>query len=156
MDTHPDPTVRPEAEAKPDRRSWWSRHWKWVVPTVILLPVFSCVGVLTLIVSLIFGMIKGSEPFEDSLRAARANPQIQAALGTPIEPDFLVTGSINLSGPSGDANLAYGISGPNGTGTVFVTGDKSAGVWTYSTLLAEIDPTGQRIDLQTSSPARLP
>jgi hypothetical protein len=56
-------------------------------------------------------------------------------------------GSISTSGPSGEANLAIPISGPNGEGTLFVEAEKTAGKWTYSTLVLELEDSNQRIDL---------
>ncbi|MEM9915006.1 MAG: cytochrome c oxidase assembly factor Coa1 family protein [Planctomycetota bacterium] len=137
-------------QAQPTRRSWWSRNWKWFLPLVVIAPVFTCLGVVTLLVSLVFGLLKGSEPFEYSLATVQADPRVQAELGTPIESAFLVSGSINLSGSSGDADLSYDVSGPNGSATVYVVATKSAGVWQYSDLVADVHATGTRIDLQTT------
>jgi hypothetical protein len=60
---------------------------------------------------------------------------------------MFVTGNIHVSGASGDAGLSIPLSGPNGEATLFVEARKSAGRWTYSTLIVEIKATQQRIDL---------
>ena len=129
------------------RKNWWGRNWKWVVPLGIVVPALACAGLVTLIVTLVFGMIKSSDPYRTSLAAAQSSPQVQAALGTPIYPGWLVTGQINTSGSAGDANLSYGISGPKGAATVRVNGEKRAGIWTYSQLDATLQADGRTIDL---------
>jgi hypothetical protein len=68
-------------------------------------------------------------------------------LGTPIEEGWMVSGSINTSTTSGDADLAVPISGPKGRGKIFVTAHKSSGAWEYQVMLAAIDGSDQRINL---------
>ncbi len=129
------------------RSSWWKRNWKWVVPVGCLTPVLMCGGFFVLIFSLVFGLLKSSDAYTDSLAAARSSTQLQAALGTPIEPGFLVMGDIEVSGSEGFADITYNIFGPNGEATMFVVAYRSAGQWTYETLVAEIETTGDQIDL---------
>ena len=133
--------------SSPPRRSWWSRNWMWAAPVGCLAPVLICGGLITVLMITIFGMMKSAEPYTASLAAAQAHPQVQAALGTPIEAGAMVTGEINLENSSGHADLSYSISGPQGEGTVYVAGDKSAGQWTYDTMTVQIEATGERIDL---------
>jgi hypothetical protein len=56
-------------------------------------------------------------------------------------------GNINISGSSGEADLAIPISGPEDKGTIYAVAEKSAGRWIYSILEVEIKTTGERIDL---------
>lgn len=127
--------------------NWWGRNWKWVVPV-------GCFGVVTLIVGfalviifVVFGFIKSSDAYTGAVSRAKAHPAVKAALGTPIEEGLLVTGNINVSGASGTANLAATLSGPKGEGTLYIVATKTAGTWTYSTLVFEITKTKQKIDL---------
>ncbi len=129
------------------QRSWWSRNWKWVLPVGCLTPVLVCGGCVAVILTAAFGTIKSSTPYQDSLAAVRNSPQAQAALGVPIEPGFLVTGEIEATGASGHADIGYSVSGPQGSGTVYAVADKSAGEWTFSTLVLELKETGERLDL---------
>jgi len=132
----------------PAQRSWFARNWPWFVPVVVLAPLLTCVGFVTLLGVLVFGLIKNSDPYNDSLQAAQQSPALQAELGTPIEPGFMVFGEIKLNNNSGDADISYTVSGPSGDATVYVVGTKSAGQWTYQTMDAQVDATGQRIDLR--------
>jgi hypothetical protein len=129
------------------RRSWWGRNWFWVVPAGCLIPVVVCGGFVVLIVAIVFGAIKSSAPYTDSLAVVQRHPQAHELLGAPIEPGFFVTGSIHVSDSSGDADISYSVSGPKGEGTVYVVAEKKAGEWDFKTLALESGETGERIDL---------
>jgi hypothetical protein len=68
-------------------------------------------------------------------------------LGAPINEGWFVSGSINVSAGSGDADLSVPISCPKGKGTVYVKAQKTAGRWDYSLMQATIEGSGERIDL---------
>ncbi len=78
---------------------------------------------------------------------ARESQQVIDAIGEPIEAGMLISGSFNVSGPSGEADFSMPISGPDGKATLYVEAAKSAGKWEYHVLEAEIRETGERIDL---------
>jgi hypothetical protein len=133
---------------EPSKQTWRTRNWKWAVPALcIFVPLLACGGFGVGLMALVFGLIKSTDVYTDSLAAARANPQIRAALGEPIEPDFLVTGNINIEGASGHADISYHVSGPQGGATVYAVADKSAGRWRFIELVSELDETGRRIPL---------
>jgi hypothetical protein len=132
------------------QKSWFGRNWFWVVPLGCLGPLVGCGGLIAVVFSLVFGMIKSSAPYTESLAAAQADTRVQAALGQPIEPGFFVTGNINTSGSSGHADIAYEITGPQGTATVLAVADKTAGTWTFTTLEVQPGGSGERIDLLES------
>ena len=129
------------------QRSWWGRNWKWVVPVGCVTPILLCGGCVTLVLTLVFGVMKSSAAYKDSLAAVQTNVQAQRVLGVPIEPGLIVTGRVETSGGSGSADIAYTVSGPNGSGTVHASAGKAAGQWTFSSLVLEIKNTGERIDL---------
>ena len=128
-------------------KNWWGRNWKWFVPLGCLGTLALFAGFIVLIACLVFGMMKSSDAYKVAVAKAKANPSVQKALGTPIEEGLLVQGNINVSGPSGQADLSIPISGPDGNGTIQVAATKAAGQWTFTTLVVEVDSTGQRIDL---------
>jgi len=132
------------------RKSWFGRNWKWLVPA--LLVVFP--GLPLLILGSVFAAIRSSDAAKESLLRAQSNSLLTQQLGTPIEEGWLVGGSINVSGASGDADLAVPISGPKASGRIYVTAHKSAGVWSYSLMEAAIDGSNQKINLLSDvSPA---
>jgi len=127
----------------------------WVIPIGCFAPVLLCGGFVALVFTLVFGLIKNSEPYTQSLAAVRDAPQVQQTLGEPIEAGWMVTGSVNISGASGDADIAYSVTGPKGSGTVFVVAQKVAGQWTFDALAVRIEETGQRIDLLPAAEGQL-
>lgn len=140
-----------DPQAPAPQRNWWSRNWKWLVPILVLLVLLviaSCGGFFYAV----FSMIKNVEPYQRSVELVQRNAEVRAELGTPIEIGFMPSGSVNLSGASGTADLAFSVSGPKGGGTVYVVATKSAGQWSYDTMVCEIDATGERIDLRPQGP----
>jgi len=135
--------VPPGATPIAPHKGWFARNWKWLVP--VLLIVF--LGLPLAILGSVFAAIRSSDAAKESLLRAQSNPLLVQELGAPIEEGWLVVGSINGSGPSGDADLAVPISGPKAKGKIYVTAHKSAGAWRYSVMEAAIDGSDQRINL---------
>ena len=127
--------------------NWWARHWKWLVPAGCLTGVVGVAGFLALVVGLVFGLIKSSTPYQQALAKAQKDPVVISRLGTPINGGLLVSGSVNLSGGTGQANLAIPLQGSKGSGTLYVEARQSAGTWTYSTLTVQPDGSGEPISL---------
>ena len=70
----------------------------------------------------------------------------RAALGQPMKTDLLFTGSVNTQNRDGQADLNIGLTGPKRKARLLVVGQKTAGVWTYSTM--RVEPQGKEpIDL---------
>ena len=132
----------------PQKRSWWRRKARWLVPLIIILAmVVLFVGVFALAASFVMGLMKSSGAYKEGLARAKAYPAVQAALGAPIEDGFFVTGSISTSGSSGAADLAIPISGPKGKATLCVVASESAGQWSFSTLSVEVKGSSESINL---------
>jgi hypothetical protein len=105
----------PQVHSAP-RRNWWLQNWKWFVPLgcfsmLMLFVIF--VGSVALIV---FSAMKSTDLYKGALTRAQAHPSVIEALGSPIKEGFLLSGSTNVNGASGEANLSIPISGPNGKG----------------------------------------
>ena len=96
---------------------------------------------------IVFSAIKSTEPYKDAFTRAKTNSGVIEALGLPIHAGFFVSGSTNVNGAAGEANLAIPISGPKGEGTIYAKATKSLGRWSYSDLVVEIHATRNRIDL---------
>ncbi len=126
---------------------WWVRNWTWLVPAGCLTGVVGVAGFIALIVSLLFGLLRSSTPYRQALARAQSDPVVISRLGTPISGGLLVSGSVQLSGGSGQARLAIPLEGPKGSGTLYVEARQSAGTWTYSTLTVQPDGAGAPISL---------
>jgi Cytochrome oxidase complex assembly protein 1 len=131
----------------PARGNWWTRNWKWFVPTGCLTILALFLAFIALIAIIVFSAMKSSDVYKDALAKAKAEPAVIEALGSPIQDGMFVSGNTKVDGGSGEANLAIPISGPKGKGTLYVVAIKSVGFWNYSSLVVEVAQTKQRIDL---------
>jgi hypothetical protein len=130
----------------PARKNWWSRNWKWLVPTGCLSLIALAVLFVVCIAFFVFSILKSSDIYKSAVARAKSNQRVVAALGTPIQEGMFVSGKSNVTGPSGEADLAIPISGPKGKATIYAVAAKSAGEWTFSKLVVKLDG-GETIDL---------
>jgi len=142
------PTDFPAALHTPARKSWLRRNWLWLLGGLFVGGLLFVFGLFMLILS----AIRGSDVAKEAMAQAQSNTAVVQRLGSPVEEGFFVSGSVNVGGGSGDADLSVPISGPKGKGTVSVTAHKSGGVWNYSVMQVAIEGTGERIDLLASAP----
>lgn len=140
---------------QPKQPSWWDRNWKWFVPVGCLSSVVLLAAFIAVIMTFVFGLMKSSDAYKLALGKAKSSPEVIEALGTPIKEGYFTSGNINVSGPSGNADLAIPISGPKGDATVYLEAQKSAGEWSFSKLIVEIKGSRKRIDLLANTRACL-
>jgi Cytochrome oxidase complex assembly protein 1 len=141
-----EPTMQP---VQP-QRSWWSRNWKWAAPAgclILILPILALTGFVGGILAIVFGSMKSSDVYQQAFNTARSHPAVVEALGEPVEDGLFMSGSINVSGPSGSADISFPLHGPKGKGTIYAVASKSAGRWEYQTLEVAVDGSAERIDL---------
>jgi hypothetical protein len=118
-----------------------------------------CLGALVLlggfvlgVVAVVFTAIKSSDVYQTAIQTARAHPEVRRELGDPIETGLWATGSVQVTGPSGHADISVPLTGSKHSGTLYGVADKSAGRWTFSLLEVEIDGRPNRIDLRAAAP----
>ena len=107
-------------------------------------------GAVILFFVLIFfvatGSLKSSDAFKLAVVKLEASEDAVEMLGTPISTG-MVTGSVEGSGPSGKASIAFSASGPKSKGTVSMEATKKGGTWEIATLALVQDGTGKSIAL---------
>ena len=140
---------------QPKQPSWWNRNWKWFVPVGCLSSVILLAAFIAVIMIFVFGLMKSSDAYKLALDKAKSSPEVIEALGTPIREGYFTSGNINVSGPSGNADLAIPISGPKGGATIYLEAQKSAGEWSFSKLIVEIKGSRKRINLIANTRACL-
>ena len=100
----------------------------------------------------IFGVattaLKSSDAYAAALKTAQHDPRVTAELGSPLTAGWSVSGSVNVSGAQGKANLTIPISGSRRSGKIHAVAEKAAGVWLFSTLNVTIDGVPGAIDLK--------
>jgi hypothetical protein len=124
-------------------QSWFSRNWKWVVPLAVGAPLLFVGGIL----SLVFGIMRSSEPYKYSTKLVMHDPQALQALGLPVKIGWLVTGSVNIDGSSGYADLAIPVKGGLHPGKLYVIAKKSMDVWHYESIQLGIEGQSSKLDL---------
>lgn len=127
-------------------------------PKWILLGCGGCLGLLVLggiAIAIFFyaaaGALKKSDAYATSVRIAHDSPQVQAALGTPVEDGWLIQGSFKVVNDTGDIDMEVPLKGPKGEGKLTMKGKKVSGSsWDYS-VLEFLAPDGSTIDLRAPS-----
>lgn len=97
---------------------------------------------------IVFGvtaLIRNSDVVQGAVARAERDPQVVAALGTPLEVGWLTLGSIETSNGGGNADLTLPISGPRGSGQMIVEAVRREGVWQYRRLFVTVGD--RRIDV---------
>lgn len=130
-----------------ENSSWWCRHWKWFVPTVLVLLVMLGIGFVGLIFYGVSRVTKSSDVYQMALQKAKSNTEVSTAIGKPITEGWLTSGNISTNDASGSAELSIPISGPKGDARIYLSATKSVGKWTFNDLLVEIDVSDKRINL---------
>jgi hypothetical protein len=120
---------------------------KWIIISVVLV-IFVVVALFVVgIVSIVFGAIKSSDPYQHAVQVATHDPRVLARLGTPIKEGWIPAGSINVSGGSGQADLSISVEGSRAKGTIYVVARKTEGEWVYQNLALRVEDSEERIDL---------
>ena len=97
----------------------------------------------------VFAMMRTSDPYKEAMRRAQQDARVVAKLGSPVEAGWFITGSINTSGSSGNADLEIPIHGARAKGSVHVVAKKEAGTWKYR-LMRMTAEDGTQVDLIAS------
>lgn len=138
----PDGAVAPQKS----KTKWW---------------LIGCGGCLTLIIlsliafgAIFFGVfqaIKSSDTYKTALNAATSSPEVQEALGTPIEAGFLVEGSIDTNTTDGitteTSNLTIPLSGPKASAKFHFAAKRIGQLWNIDDITVTVDGTQQKIYL---------
>lgn len=136
---NPDPNV---AYPPPTKKK--GPNWFIILPCGCL----SIIGLIVVGVAVVFmgvfGALKGSDAYKESLAKAQASPQIKELLGEPIKDTFVVGGSVSTENGAEKVELVYPITGPKGAGAVTVSGEKPAGgTWTYTQMQVVVTADGK-------------
>jgi hypothetical protein len=99
------------------------------------------------IVGLTFGAIRSSDVYQSAMDQALSHPEVLEVLGEPVKPGFMITGSINVNGPEGEAEFGVPLRGSMQNGTLHVSAYKQSGQWIFEVLELELPGLPRRIDL---------
>jgi TonB family protein len=119
---------------QPQQKGCLGRNWKWMLPV-------GCLGLIIGLVALVGGIffaamsaMKSSDVYQGALRAAQAHPAAVERLGEPIKDGWLVKGNVKFNAGAGSADFEIPVSGPKGSGTLYVSAVNPEGSWMYEKL----------------------
>lgn len=134
--------------AKGSKWAWKNRLWEdeehfiktqrnWAIAGLALPIAFLLIMVpITL---LLFKIMSNNDAYKMSLATVQSDSRIIEAMGDPIEPSWLTTGSVHTSGSNGVADLAFSISGPKCKGKVFSYSKRRMGEWEVLKLIVKLN-----------------
>lgn len=119
---------------QPQQKGCLGRNWKWMLPV-------GCLGLILGLVALVCGIalvamsaVKSSEVYQGALKVAQTHPAAVGRLGEPIKDGWLVKGNIKFDGGGGNADFEIPLSGPKGSGKLYVRAVNPDGAWMYERL----------------------
>jgi hypothetical protein len=115
------------------------KHWKRN------LAIFA--GLMGLLVIVIVVTLRDSDVCKLAFAKAETNPTVKQRLGEPVKRGFFISGTIQISGPSGHADIEIPVSGPKGKATVYAVAQKSAGLWKFEILQIAFEEASPRVNL---------
>lgn len=128
-------------------KTWFGRNWKWFVPVLCAFAA-ALLGLFVLgIYFAVTGIMKSNDAYKTAIQRAEQNPVVWEKIGHPFRVGSLISGNVNLNGPSGEADISIPIHGDHGSGHIFVSAKKRAGKWTYEVLEVHVDGDGTVIPL---------
>jgi hypothetical protein len=147
MSTPPYP-LHPE----PMKKSWLEQNPYWKIPLGCLTLIFLIALFVVVLMTVITTSFRNSDVYKQALTQAASNPQVRELIGEPVKPAWLISGQLNVSGSTGNANLSIPISGPQGKGTIRAVANKTVGVWRFTYLQVSVDGQPTSIDLLSIQP----
>ncbi len=123
----------------PEKQPLLGKHWRRGLAVAA--------GLAVLILIFVTVLLGDSDASKMAFAAAQASPTVRQRLGESIKEGLFVSGSIEISGPSGHADISIPISGPRGKATVYAVARKSADVWTLDILQVAFGDEAGRVDL---------
>ena len=141
--------------AKGSAWAWRNKKWesveqftlvqrKWVRWALALYALFIALAVICFLA--VFSMIKSSDAYKLAVTKLEASTVVMQIVGQPMSTGIPM-GSMQVSGPSGKADLSFSVEGPKGKGTIYLDAVKKLGQWQVSEIVFEEDGSGRRIDL---------
>lgn len=142
--------------AKGNEWAWRNRRWdsiehfqatqrKWTKWGIVLV-LMAIPG----LVGMFFGVsyaLKNSDAYRGAASRIAASTEVTGYTGIPITTG-LPMGSIQISGPSGHAELKFSVSGPKSEGTAYVRATLDLGQWRYDRIVFEHNVSKMRVEVK--------
>jgi hypothetical protein len=141
--------------AKGSAWAWKNKRWESVEHFKRVQRLWAIAGVLVLVLAIALGvgmffmvssMLKNSDAYRLGVAKVQASPEAMALLGPPLETG-MPKGSVQTSGPTGEAQLSIPVEGQKGKGVLYLNATKDMGQWKANRIVLEIEGHPERIDL---------
>lgn len=139
------PPPQPQSYAPPQPQPKSSGCGKAVAIGCAIILVLGAIA-CAVIFFVVIGAIKHTDVYRGARDRAIHDPRVIAALGSPVEAGFLVSGNVHTENSTGAATVKFPISGPKGKASVEADATLDNGRWTYQRIV--VHPTsGGDIDV---------
>lgn len=144
--------------ARGNEWAWRARYWESIEQFKSTQRKWAIAGSLMWVISILLAaylvvpLRPVSEPVAIALNLAHQDPKVQAMLGEPIEQGWSISGNEQTSGSSGQATLFIPVSGPRGSGTLYLDAERSLGKWTVKRLGLVMEKSGKQTEIVRSKP----
>jgi hypothetical protein len=136
-----------------DQPTWLRRNWPWFMPAMALAMMGLCCTGASLGFLDIFGRVRGTAVYQMAMEQVVSDQRVIAQLGQPIEPAWLLSGQVETSDGSGDAQVLFNISGPGGNASVRLEATMVSDQWTIDFLHVYTRPKrGEEQDITLNDP----
>ena len=92
------------------------------------------IGLFAVLAFIVFGAIKKSDVYKEALTRVQNDQRVVAALGSPIEAGFWVSGKMSVANGKGTSDFSFPVSGSKDKATVHAVAAFDGRVWEFSTL----------------------
>jgi len=126
MTTIPPPPPPPAAAyqpAPPPQPAKSSGCLKWLLIGCSVVIVLGA-AFIAVVVLVVFGAIRSTDAYKQSLARVQSDSRVVAALGSPVKAGWYVTGHVNFENRNGNCDIEYPVSGPKGDAKVHVEASK--------------------------------
>ncbi len=118
----------------PPRRGWWSRNWKWFVPTLLLLFVILCCGCPVGFGFWFYSRVYEVPPLQQAMQQIQSNEELAQDLGQPIKPVYFPPPT--FQGSEREIEVRWFIRGPKGQATAHIKARPGGGG--FETVMLEV------------------
>lgn len=141
-----------------EQKSWWKRHWKWLVSVFVLLFLCSVLFFTSGMGSVTTDLAQAyAQPqlYENALEKVRSNEKVKKLLGEiePIDQLAILEGAVHFSDNNKTVNSSIRVIGSKGKAIMDLVAAKPDTTWIYKELSIRIKkPASKKQKISIISP----